>query len=165
VCSVALLIFFLTRLLDRHRARKERRIKTLTEFSDSIGELLPYFLNISIRREDEERTRAAVVEWIAKSIRYRVTLGSSPVRDDFERTTKVLGRWVRGSSRLYLEVFNGSKTLVQASKPFGLVANELLQLQHKVGIVIVQETVSRREAKRLKQQKPALDGSATVLPR
>ena len=58
---VALLIFFLTRLFDRRRARREHRVEALLEFSDSIGELLRYFLNISITPKGEEETRAAVV--------------------------------------------------------------------------------------------------------
>ncbi len=159
---VALLIFFLTRLFDRRRARREHRVEALLEFSDSIGELLRYFLNISITPKGEEETRAAVVHWMAKSFRFQVALGTSPIRQDFERASNGLGRWFRQAPELYKSVYEGRQSLSGAGTSFKSVADDFVLLQHKVNVLIVGETIGRREARRAAGEMPFLDADPTV---
>jgi len=47
--------------------------------------------------------------------------------------------------------------LDEVSKSIGAVAQQVLEMQHKVNVLIVRETVGRREASRVEGEKPVLN--------
>jgi hypothetical protein len=160
--TIPLLIFIVTWLRDRRRTRKERRAELLSQFSDELGELLVFFVNTTYDEAGERRLRDAVLKWTATSIRFRVTLGSSPIIRDFEETSNALGRWVYDSPVAFVEA-RGSNKADAVIKPIGAVAQQLLELQHKVNVLVVRETVGPRESKRVEGEKPVLNDKPLLL--
>ena len=159
---IALLIFGLTRWADRRRARKEVRVKNLSEFSDSLGLLVHAFLYISTTRAGENELFDKAIGWVALSFRFRVALGTSPVRKDFERFHNELGAWIRRVHGAFEDVRAGrvsERAFGQANKP---VIESLNDLHHNVNVLIVRLTLGRREAMRVQSAKPLLDESVTV---